>query len=141
MVRSVSRMRSLPAIGQPFEHGADGLGGIHYHLVGMMRLFEGSFRILVTEQPGDREEGLAPSQGDAGMGVAEIVKANTAQPGFGADPVPETFKPALGPRPRGAGNTHCAVRSSPSRTVRAGRDSQTVRGPVLLSRRKRCPSR
>ena len=37
----------------------------------------------------------------------------------------------LGPWPRAAGNTHCPVRSSPSRMFRAGRDSQTVRGPSL----------
>ena len=56
----------------------------------------------MTEQPGDGEDGLALPQGNAGMGMAEIVKANAAQSGFGADLVPKTLQPALVPRPSAA---------------------------------------
>ena len=38
-------------------------------------------------------------------------------------------------------NTHRPIRGSRSSTARAGDESHTVRGPVLLSGRNRCPSR
>ena len=92
----------LAGHGSGFQDGADGLGGVHDHLVGKVGVFERGFRIAVTEQPGDGEDGLALPQGDAGMRVAEIVKANAAQPGFGADLVPKTLQPTLVPRPSAA---------------------------------------
>ena len=49
--------------------------------------------------------------------------------------------PQRGPPPRAAGNTQGEVRSIPSSTASAARDSQTVLGPVLLSRRNSAPSR
>ena len=95
-------MRSLPAMGQASSDGADGLGGVHHRLVGKVGVLERGFRVPVTEQPGDGQHGLALPQSDAGMGVTEIVEAHAAQPGFGANLVPETFQPALVPRPSAA---------------------------------------
>ena len=54
---------------------------------------------------------------------------------------PCSQKPMRGPLPRGLGKTQGPDLSNPSRMRRAGLDSQTVRGPVLPSRRKMCPSR
>ena len=81
------------------QRSADGLGGVHHRLVGKVGVFERGFRTAVTEQLGDGQHGLALPQSDAGMGVAEVVQANAAQPGFGTNRVPEPFEPALVPRP------------------------------------------
>ena len=43
--------------------------------------------------------------------------------------------------PQYEGKTHALFLGSRSRTSRAADDSQTVRGPLLLSRRKSLPSR
>ena len=56
----------------------------------------------MTEQLGDGQHGLALPQSDAGMRVAEVVKANAAQPGFGTNRIPEPFDPAFVPRPLAA---------------------------------------
>ena len=63
-----------------------------------MGVFEGRFRIAVPEQPCDGEDGFALPQGDAGVGVAKIVKPNVAQVRLGADPRPEMVQPASTPR-------------------------------------------
>ena len=85
------------------------------------------------------EDGFALPQGDAGMGMAKIVKTDVVEVRLGADRRPEMGPASLypdGPPVRGAGKTHRSIRSIPSRTFRAGPDSQTVRGPVLLSRQE-----
>ena len=109
-----------------------------------MGVFERGFRIAVPEQPADDKDGLALPQGDAGMGMAKIVKTDVVEVRASARIANQKGSSQLlpdGPPVRGAGKTHLPVRSIPSRTFRAGLDSQTVRGPVLLSRRKRRPSR
>ena len=58
------------------QNGADGLGCVHHHGVVDMGVFERGFRIAVPEQPADDKDGLALPQGDAGMGMAKIVKTD-----------------------------------------------------------------
>ena len=59
-----------------------------------MRVFEGRFRIAMPKEPCDRKDGFALPQGDAGMGMAKIVKPSVAQVRLGADPRPEMVQPA-----------------------------------------------
>ena len=93
---AVGEPHAFPAgHGSGVQRGADGLGGVHHRFVGEVRVLERGFRVPVTEQPGDGEDGLTLPQGDAGMRVAEVVQANAAQPGFGTNRVPEPFEPVL----------------------------------------------
>ncbi len=71
------------------QHGAEGLGGFPCHGIGGVGKFERRLRAAVPEKPADREDGFALSQRQAGMGVAEVMKARTFDAGFVSDPIPD----------------------------------------------------
>ena len=56
-------------------------------------VFEGRLRAGVTEQPADGEHGLALSQSDAGVRMAEVVETNIPKIRLGAEPSPEVVQP------------------------------------------------
>ena len=94
MAASVSRMRSLPAIAQPFRTTPIVLGGVHHHCVGRVRVFEGRLRIAVTQKSTDREDGFSLPQGEAGVGMAQIVKTDVGQPCLRTDLPPCAVQPS-----------------------------------------------
>ena len=73
--------------------------------------------------------------------MPQVMKANIPRPASSRSFLQKRFRPCAGRFSFFPGKTHTPVRGRPSRTVRAAEDSQTVRGPVLLSLRKRLPSR
>ena len=89
--------------GSTLQNAADGFGCVHHHGVVGMGVFERGFRIAVPEQPTDGEYGLALPQGDAGMGMAKIVKTDVVEVRLGADRKPERAQPTSTRRPSGPG--------------------------------------
>ena len=54
-----------------------------------MDVLEGRFRIAVTEQAADGQDGLAGLQSQTRIGMTKVVEANVPQPGFVAQPLPQ----------------------------------------------------
>ena len=93
MVYSLSRGRrramplsvSLGALALPtcqgsgLQHGADRLGGFADHRIGRVRVFHGGFGAAVSEQPAYRQNGFPLSEGEAGMGVTQVVKPHVVR--------------------------------------------------------------
>ena len=98
--------------------------------------------MIVPQQPAYGQDGFAMCEGNAGVGVPEIVRPDIPKAGFRPHVLPEIGDSERWSRFRQCeGKTHALFLGSRSRTSRAADDSQTVRGPLLLSRRKSLPSR
>ena len=98
--------------------------------------------MVVPQQPPYGQDGFAMHEGDAGVSVPEIVRPDIAQAGFRAHIPPEICDIRQMVRvPPMRRKYPCTFPGNRSRTSRAADESQTVRGPLLLSRRKSLPSR
>ena len=109
-----------------------------------MRVFQRRGRIVVAEESGNRGDCCAIQEGHRGVAVPEVMQPDIAKPGLAPNLIPVILdrglaketpsSPCRGISTRHVGEAHSSI-------PRAGDDSQTVLGPVLESRRYRCPSR
>ncbi len=68
---------------------AHGLGRLANRGIGKMGVFESGLRIVVPEKPADGEDGLSVHEGDAGIGMTQIVQPDVRQVRFHPYLVPE----------------------------------------------------
>ena len=109
-----------------------------------MRVFQRRGRIVVAEESGNRGNRRAIQEGHRGVAVPEVMQPDIAKSGLVPAPSASNIGSWSGKRnpvfavqgisTRQAGEAHPV-------SARAGDDSQTVLGPVLESRRYKCPSR
>ena len=142
-LRSLRRILRVMAHSSPPRTGNKCFGRFVDSCIGKMRVLQRGRRIVVAQQPADREDRLAMSESHRCICVTKIMAADILD-ARSVRTFHQNLLRALLERWQfrcGAGNTHGLDLGRPSRIRREADDSQTVRGPVLLSESWRFPSR